>query len=361
MKGLLEKPLLSSSITGGEAGGVEFWALGYHLLLFLEKLLRVLNDSAEHVIVSCVISKKLPPVMEVAQEALLYPHSWVRAAACRLLGQYIDRRNPSKLSALKKGKEMNPSVDVLTEKNGLYQMARRLCVCLNQPTLPEALHTSLVKCLVFTIRVMAHNPLLCQLNSGDDNDIDDDDKETDDHLKKKTKKIENSHNNRPMQGFMGCNWVMRRLRTIGLDIRGKRRLFVLDIFLALVPIESSELITYCLPNILTLALTIKGTLTAPDSTLLQILHEKAEELMKLVEKKVDAPVFVENVTIVQQQLMQRKSDKKREAAALAVTDPSAYSVKKRQRTENKKKAAKKKNIAHAAIRGLKKKRGPEAR
>ena len=134
----------------------------------------------------------------------------------------------------------------------------------------------------------------------------------------------------------------------------------MDIFLALVPIESSELITYCLPNILTLALTIKGTLTAPDSTLLQILHEKAEELMKLVEKKVDAPVFVENVTIVQQQLMQRKSDKKREAAALAVTDPSAYSVKKRQRTENKKKAAKKKNIAHAAIRGLKKKRGPEA-
>ena len=159
---------------------------------------------------------------------------------------------------------------------------------------------------------------------------------------------------------MGCNWVIRRLKTIGLDIRGKRRLYVLEIFLLLVTLESSELITYCMPTILTLVLTIKGTLTAPDPAFLRVLHEKSEELLRLVEKKVDASAFVEVITTTQQQLLQRKTDKKREAAVLAVTDPSAYSANKRRKTENKKKAKQKKNIAHAAIRGLKKKKGPVA-
>merc|ERR1712146_365327 len=156
----------------------------------------------------------------------------------------------------------------------------------------------------------------------------------------------------------GCNWIIRRLKTIGMDIRGKRRLYVLEIFISLVSIESSELISFCLPTILTIVLTIKGTLTAPNPRLLELLHEKAEELFRSVERKVDAAAFIEVVTTVQQQLLQRKTDKKREAAALAVTDPSTYSALKRRKTENKMKAKKKKNIAHAAIRGLRKKKGP---
>merc|ERR1712146_651109 len=112
----------------------------------------------------------------------------------------------------------------------------------------------------------------------------------------------------------GCNWIIRRLKTIGMDIRGKRRLYVLEIFIALVAVERSELITFCLPTILTIVLTIKGTLTAHNPRLLELLHEKAEELFRSVERKVDAAAFIEVVTTVQQQLLQRKTDKKREAA-----------------------------------------------
>merc|ERR1711871_488392 len=334
-----------SPLTGGEAGGVEFWALGYHLLLFLEKFFKALSVSAENVITSCGISKKYPPIMEVAQEALLYPHSWVRTAACRFLNQYLDRRDPVELLSDKIKREQNSSVEVLTQKNGLYQMARRLSVALNQPTLPDALQISIVNCVVFTIRAMAHHPLLCEF-SGIDNETQNAEDTEDIHLKRKMKKKENSHNNRPMEGFMGCNWIIRRLKTIGMDIRGKRRLYVLEIFIALVSVESSELITFCLPTILTIVLTIKGTLTAPNPRLLELLHEKAEELFRSVERKVDAAAFIEVVTTVQQQLLQRKTDKKREAAALAVTDPSTYSALKRRKTENKMKAKKKKNIAH---------------
>jgi U3 small nucleolar RNA-associated protein 20 len=72
----------STSHNGSEAGGTETWAVVYHLILFLEKLLISLTNSAEKAILK-TSSSKGPELMCVIQEALLYPHSWVRIAACR--------------------------------------------------------------------------------------------------------------------------------------------------------------------------------------------------------------------------------------------------------------------------------------
>jgi U3 small nucleolar RNA-associated protein 20 len=87
-------------------------------------------------------------LMQTVQEAILFPHAWVRAASCRLLALYLGRRDVS-------GPRLRTSVDgieILTMPNGLYDLSRRLCIVLNQPRLTDALLNSAVNALVFVIR-----------------------------------------------------------------------------------------------------------------------------------------------------------------------------------------------------------------
>ena len=66
----------SSHHVGSEAGGADMWALAYHLLLYLEKLLTNVGPAADAAILSmnAVVSGEIPMLMCTVQEALLYPH-----------------------------------------------------------------------------------------------------------------------------------------------------------------------------------------------------------------------------------------------------------------------------------------------
>jgi hypothetical protein len=75
--------ILALSQTGSAVGGVELWASAYHLLLFLEKVLSSIPSAADAALTKSVAPSSTPELMCVVQEALLYPHSWVRIAATR--------------------------------------------------------------------------------------------------------------------------------------------------------------------------------------------------------------------------------------------------------------------------------------
>lgn len=227
---------------------------------------------------------------------------------------YLAKRNPIKI----------PSADALRARNGLYQLARRFCIVLNQPSLPEQLENSVISSIVMVIRCMAHNPQLCKYGEADN--IEDDSKN---HFVRESKdgpvaKLKSS----VIEGFEGCRWPMRRLCALGTDIRGMRRMYVLKVFLELIAVESQKFIEYNILPILKVALTVKNTSTSPDLELLKVLHEKSEEVLMLIEKKVDSSIFVGAVGKLQQGLHQKKNDKKSEYATLALTDPIAYAVKK---------------------------------
>lgn len=76
----------ASTVSGSEVGGAELWALAYHLLLYLQVLLTgPLGNSSDQVFQASVVTVNSieSTAMEVIQEALLYPHLWVRIAASR--------------------------------------------------------------------------------------------------------------------------------------------------------------------------------------------------------------------------------------------------------------------------------------
>jgi len=128
-------------------------------------------------------------LLELLQETALYPHAWVRAASVRVLLLYVRRReqlylhssaplpSPAKGSGVGAGIGVSgvsaddegevvgegEGVDVLSAPNGLYRLARRLCVLLNQGRCGAQLLESVAACTVFAVRAMHARPELTQV------------------------------------------------------------------------------------------------------------------------------------------------------------------------------------------------------
>ena len=150
----------------GDGGGAEAWAVSYHLLVLLERLYVHLPAAIDHV-VTHPSDDTMVPLMEAVQEAMLFPHAWVRSVACRLIRLYLSRRDVSlgrshtAASSSSSSSRDKGMVEVLTTSNGLFHLGRRLCVVLNQPHLTSTLLEAAVANVVFVIRAMARNPDLC--------------------------------------------------------------------------------------------------------------------------------------------------------------------------------------------------------
>ena len=78
--------LTSSFVSGNEVEGSEVWAVGYQLLHYLEKLLEgsLYNATNQAILkVSSHLEGGQLSLLEIVQEAVLYPHCWVRTGAVR--------------------------------------------------------------------------------------------------------------------------------------------------------------------------------------------------------------------------------------------------------------------------------------
>jgi hypothetical protein len=151
----------------GELGRADScWGVLYHLVSLCEQLYVNLPAAADHAVTHIASdtphAKSPVALMELMQESLLFPHAWVRAASVRVLRAYLHRRDVSRtrLSTSPDGTE------VLTIPNGLYHLARRLCVVLNQTSMNNSMLENVVICTVFVVRALLRNPDLNQV-SGD--------------------------------------------------------------------------------------------------------------------------------------------------------------------------------------------------
>ena len=150
----------------GDGGGAETWAVSYHLLVVLERMYMHLPAAIDHV-VTHPSDGTMVSLMEVVQEAMLFPHAWVRSVACRLIRLYLSRRevtlgrSHTSSSSSSSSSRDKSTVEILTTSNGLFHLGRRLCVVLNQPHLTTTLLEAAVANVVFVVRAMARNPDLC--------------------------------------------------------------------------------------------------------------------------------------------------------------------------------------------------------
>jgi hypothetical protein len=295
----------------GEGGGLEAWAVIYYILIFLEQVYTHLPSAADNAFTHSwpiVLNKSNSsttlelPLMGLILETLLFPHSWVRSVASRVLKLYLSRRDvvPGRLSTSPDGNE------ILTMPNGLYNLGRKLCVVLNQPELPASLLEATAFNIVFIIRAMEYNPALSNHNdnnSEDDDDYDDNDDgndiinnnnqdddngdsidndlDPDDDNDDKVDDNDEDNNNDDFETSPpikskssnemsnGSNWIIQRLRGLGSDIRGKRRLHVLKIFSLLVSIESEEYIQKYILSIIEVAIRAQMIMNGPDMDLIQ--------------------------------------------------------------------------------------------
>ena len=216
--------------------------------------------------------------MELIQEALLFPHAWVRAAACRVLSLYLSRRDVMYNRLMTSADSVESQTEVLLRPNAWYQLARRLCIVINQPSLADALLRAATTCLVFAVRALHYNPELSILDTSDprlsleersqlnqeaveddaddgaavyaedqpDSDVDslsgdndfESDAPTDSVAVDKNDDEDTSLGNdrdadRIEEGARittnGANWAMQRLRAIGSDTRGARRLYAVKV------------------------------------------------------------------------------------------------------------------------------------
>jgi U3 small nucleolar RNA-associated protein 20 len=206
----------------GNVGGLETWALLYHFLTLLERLCEQLPLVVEKSILAIQKTDNSPRHMfELLEEAMLFPHAWVRSVACRIIKNYLQRRDPI---ASNFGTPHGSGVEILLTPNALYNLARRLCLMLNYPVILPSLLPSLTSCLVFVIRAMYYHPsLVTKIDQPLDEEIDSEPKSDNENDREDISAAPNE----PI--VASSNWAMQRLRAIGGDPRGSKRLNVLKV------------------------------------------------------------------------------------------------------------------------------------
>eukprot|EP01034_Spumella_vulgaris_P023353 gene23353-29566_t len=388
IKGSIWKREMSKFGEGqGDSGGSDAWAVIYQLLGLLENLYSSLPSATDFAITHLTNSDadidRSTLLMEQVQEAMLFPHAWVRAVAVRVVQLYLSRRDitRAKLSVSPDG------VEILTTPNGLYHLARRLCVVINQPTLPTSMMEPLSTCLVFAIRAMLRNPDLAvvPVGEGDADDDEDEDKVASDNTEDLADDNDNeeeddvdeeeeeegseglTHETIPGQSLnvttpiakvgaqlVGANWVMQRLRGIGADSRGNKRVHVMKVFLLLVQVESVEFITGFVHQIIEVS--VRASLAAErlgsdEEAAMKATKAMSSELLSAIEEKVGAAVFIGAFGVIQRNIQSSKSEKKRQIAAEAISNPHSYATKKIAHALKKKESRKRKNEKHALVKG----------
>jgi len=278
------------------------WELVYSALsclsLISDKDVGVLDESLRRDVVNC----------------LLFPHSWIRLAASRLVGNLMLKDN-------------------LFEDSELQDIAYRLVHQLRAPSVDEALGSQVVKDLTHAIIYWEKNNVL--YNSSHQND----------QIEEEEAQEEEEEEQKAKDQKMGT-WVVNK---VGGIVRSERTSFVSKKscvqFLALVVQMLDEERVRELTNDLILPL---FNLTEFDANTEQgeELQNLAVECMKMIENKIGVTDYTQGYSKVRQFVLQRRQERRTKRARLAITAPEAIArrkIKKHERSREKRKHEKDEN------------------
>ena len=230
-----------------ELGSLEQWVVTYYVVNALDKFYFCFPFQSD----SAMCDGDL---FELIQEALLYPHSWVRAAACRVIFQFLQRRD---LMTKDKSK-------VIMDPKTLFGLARKLCSAMNQASITVSLLEPLNKCLLIVLQAMHSQAVAC------DPELPAADASADDLNE------EDSKSN-------GSFWVIRRLIGIANNNQGARRSTVLRFFTAVV-VASEELTVSYLSYMLELAVKVSSSMTEHSTDEEKEIHILAKTVLNRIRR-----------------------------------------------------------------------------
>jgi U3 small nucleolar RNA-associated protein 20 len=225
--------IVLSEIPDREINDASVYSITYHLLTTIEKLYILLPSTVDEAIMNSInisgekYSKQISSedsdessIISMIEELLLSQNVLIQEVAARVLNLYLNRRNPATIF------DLSSTLSTLATSNALYNTSRKLCIVLNHLSLSTEHLKSIIECLTFSIRAFIMNSELTILNHQTG--------------KKSPEKDENGKGNDedddsdvgPMTNIQdGVNWIMQRLRGIGTDSRGRRRIQIIKVSL----------------------------------------------------------------------------------------------------------------------------------
>ncbi|KIJ63496.1 hypothetical protein HYDPIDRAFT_133895 [Hydnomerulius pinastri MD-312] len=286
---------------------------------------------------------------------LVFPHAWVRSAACRLLGV---------LFAASASSSPPPSAATVGSPfthAAMRNIADKLCILLKSPNLETSTALQAVKNLFFIGKwSMTH---VSDLNSGENSDDDDSgegEEDTEDQPDTTSRKSEDplpwlfsrlSYQARSAQ-------IARRNRATAPKNWALSPLSVLRFFAAMTSHMDGQQLERFLPHVLTPVYRIIEEDTIRDSGMDE-LKTTATELQDLLQAKVGTTTFANAYSRIRQGALSIQQERRVARVTRATTNPEAAAKRKLARNAMKKESRKRKDRTFADSRGRLKRRREE--
>ncbi|KAG1774596.1 hypothetical protein EV702DRAFT_1123142 [Suillus placidus] len=323
------------------------WQPPYQAMLAVSKLLQTLPEHTLDAIKST--QDKLVPY-------LLFPHAWVRSAACRLLGVFFAFYGPT------------PTLESSHLTLQLMKdIAEKLCTQLKSSNLDAPLGLQIVKNLFFVGKLFCIVPSSppSGSNTNDTAETDSDGGESDDSAEPQSTQM--SRGKRPQDPLP---WLFSKLSYQARSAHIARRnrgntsnqstwslapLSILRFFAAMTSHMEGTQLERFLPHILTPVYRITEDDTIRDGGM-EELKVTATELLDLLQNKVGTTIFANTYNRIRQGASSIQQERRVARATKATTNPEAAAKRKLARNAGKKESRKRKNRAFADSRGRLKKR-----
>lgn len=324
------------------------WQSPYQALLAVSKLLQTLPEHTLDAVKS--IQDKLVPY-------LLFPHAWVRSAACRLLGVFFAFYGSTPTLE-------SPHLTLQLMKD----IAGKLCTQLKSSNLDAPLGLQIVKNLFFVGKLFCTVPSSSPSgsNTNDIAEADSDGGESDDSAEqpKPTRMSRENRSHDPLPWLFSKLSYQTRSAHIARRNRGNASnqttwslapLSILRFFAAMTSHMEGTQLERFLPHILTPVYRITEDDTIRDAGM-EELKVTATELIDLLQNKVGTTVFANAYNRIRQGASTIQQERRVARATKATTNPEAAAKRKLARNVGKKESRKRKNRAFADSRGRLKRR-----
>ncbi|UZJ56350.1 hypothetical protein CBS101457_005670 [Exobasidium rhododendri] len=287
-----------------EEGGVQQdWQLPYQALQVISKLYRTKSTELE--------SDK--ETWKAIQDLLLFPHTWVRLASCRLIGQRLSQTQVQ--APRQEGVESSSS---FTSTQNILQLTRKMSLMLKSDLLDKDVALQIVKNLLFVGKCFA----LVAVKGGVDKEADDSDGEEEDDEDEHDWSMEN-----PLRWmFTKLSHQLRQSKLTTASIESMSLLepsSLLQWFAAMVnhlPLEQSKLFLLQIISPIYRILEADDHLARNNENFAS-LQTLATEVQELVQKKLGTSLYASTYSSIRQRMAEKRKRRKDEALMLAIQEP----------------------------------------
>ncbi|KAJ5585502.1 uncharacterized protein N7459_005302 [Penicillium hispanicum] len=331
------------------------WETLYFALQLFTKLCKTVPSLA--------LNPECAPIWAAVQEALFFPHAWVKTCGSNLVGSWLADVAKAHAATGYSSISLTGSSGLVLDKEAMIKILRASLRCLRTPGVSEELAMQSVRNTVFLGRCCAQNGLEFQKTEAEDVDSESEDEDDDEDVSSEAND-DNSKSNSVAPVRSAIGYIFRQvaslLRREVLSTRPEAlipKTASIALLAALVRHLDTQHITPSLPTILLpLQHLTDSSIPAPRSSdevfqnTYKGLVSNCHEVLDSLQKKLGTTEFIAQMTKVQDKIKQRREGRRVKRRIEAVADPERHERDKRRRNDRKKDKRREKALEHRGKR-----------